>query len=147
MVKVIAALLTGAALGAGGVALARTAPDVGAEPTVKPLSAVDVTEELGGKPARATTFEVTFKPGAASAPHRHPGPIFGYVLEGEFEFQAGEEPLRRLKAGDTFYEPTMALHAVGRNPSEKEPTRVLAVLLHPRDAKQLVLPEPSPGGD
>ena len=147
MVKLFTALLTGAALGAGGVALARPAVDAGAGPTVKPLSAVDVTEKLGEEPARVTTFEVTFEPGAASPPHRHPGPIFGYVLEGEFEFQAGERPLRRLKAGETFYEPAMALHAVGRNPSAKETTRVLAVLLHPRDAKQLVIPEPPGGGN
>ena len=146
MAKAIAALLTGAALGAGGAALARPAADVGSEPTVKPLSAVDVKEKLAGEPARATTFEVTFAPGAASPPHRHPGPIFGYVLEGEFEFQAGGRPLRRLKAGETFYEPTMALHAVGRNPGAKETTRVLAVLLHPRDAEQLVIPEPPGGG-
>ena len=147
MVKVFVTLLTGAALGAGVVALARPAVHSGPEPIVKPLSAVDVNEKLGGEPARVTTFEVTFEPGAASPPHRHPGPIFGYVLEGEFEFQAGERPLRRLKAGETFYEPTMALHAVGRNPGAKATTRVLAVLLHPRDAKQLVIPEPPGGGN
>ena len=110
------------------------------------LSAVDVGEELNGKQARATTQEVTFEPGAASAPHRHPGPVFGYVLEGELEFQAGDAPARRLRAGDTFYEPAMVLHAVARNPSDKVRTRVLAVIIHPRESKALVVPEPARGG-
>ena len=50
--------------------------------------------------------------------------------------------MRKLKAGDTFYEPAMALHTVSRNPSDKVKTRVLAVLVHPRGAKELVIPEP-----
>ena len=130
----------------GALTLAQTGQGHGKGPTVKALSAVDVNEQLNGKPTRATTLEVTFEPGAASAPHRHPGPVFGYVLEGELEFQAGDAPVRRLKAGDTFYEPAMVLHAVSRNPSAKVRTRVLAVILHPRDAKALVIPEPAKGG-
>jgi quercetin dioxygenase-like cupin family protein len=104
---------------------------------------VDIDEEVSGKKAKATTFEVTVAPGVAGTPHRHPGPIFGYVLEGELEFAVGDEKVRTLKAGDTFYEPAMALHAVSRNPSNKVKTRVLAVLVHPRDAKELVIPEPA----
>ena len=111
-------------------------------PVVKVLSAVDAIEKLEGQATTATTFEVTFAPGVGGTPHRHPGPIFGYVAEGEWEFQAGDGPIQRLKAGDTFYESTMVLHAVSRNPSDKTQTRVIAVLLHRRDAKQLVIPEP-----
>jgi quercetin dioxygenase-like cupin family protein len=88
-------------------------------------------------------LEVTFGPGVASAPQRHPGPIFGYVLEGELEFAVGDEKVRKLKAGDTFHKPAMALHTVSRNPNDKAKTRVLAVLGHPRDAKELVIPEPA----
>ena len=147
MTRTILLLAAGAAIGVGGLTLAGTVPGHGKGPTVKTLSAVDVIEKLNGKPARATTLEVTFEPGAANAPHRHPGPVFGYVLEGELEFQAGDAPARRLKAGDTFYEPTMVLHAVSRNPSDKARMRVLAVVLHARDAKALVIPEPAKGGE
>jgi quercetin dioxygenase-like cupin family protein len=134
-------LTLAAALGMGGLTLAQTGHGHGTGPTVKTLSAVDMGEELNGKPTRATTQEVTFEPGAASAPHRHPGPVFGYVLEGELEFLAGDAPARRLRAGDTFYEPAMVLHAVARNPSDKARTRVLAVIIHPRESKALVVPE------
>jgi hypothetical protein len=47
-----------------------------------------------------------------------------------------------LKAGETFYEPTGCLHRVTKNPAAKGKTRVLAVILHPRDAKQVSIPEP-----
>jgi quercetin dioxygenase-like cupin family protein len=146
MTRTILTLAVGAAISVAGLTLAQTGHPHGKGPTVKTLSAIDVVEKLNGEPTRATTLEVTFEPGAASAPHRHPGPVFGYVLEGELEFQAGDAPARRLKAGDTFYEPSMVLHAVSRNPSEKARTRVLAVLLHGRDAKALVVPEPAKGG-
>ena len=62
------------------------------------------------------------------------------------EFQAGGAPARRLRAGDTFYEPAMVLHAVARNPSDKARTRVLVVIIHPRESKALVVPEPARGG-
>jgi quercetin dioxygenase-like cupin family protein len=142
MTRTMLTLAVGASIGMGGLTLAQTEHGHGKGPTVKTLSAVDVNEQLNGKPTRATTQEVTFEPGAASAPHRHPGPVFGYVLEGELEFQAGEAPAQKLKAGDTFYE-AMVLHAVARNPSAKARTRVLAVIIHPRDAGALVVPEPA----
>jgi len=135
-------LAAGAAIGMGGLTLAQTGHGYGKGPTVKTLSAVDTNEQLNGKPTRATTQEVTFAPGAASAPHHHPGPAFGYVLKGELEFQAGDAPVRKLKAGETFYEPAGVLHAVARNPSDKARSRVLAVMLHARDAKELVIREP-----
>jgi hypothetical protein len=45
------------------------------------------------------------------------------------------------KAGDTFYEPTGCLHLVSKNPSDKTTTRVLAVVVHPADVKEIVIPE------
>jgi hypothetical protein len=34
------------------------------------------------------------------------------------------------------------VHRVSKNPAAKGKTRVLAVVLHPRDAKQIAIPEP-----
>jgi quercetin dioxygenase-like cupin family protein len=67
------------------------------------------------------------EPGNGSAPHRHPGHhTFGYVLEGTYEVRIGDGPVRQLKAGEAFYEPPGALHAVSRNPS---PDKVLKYLV------------------
>jgi quercetin dioxygenase-like cupin family protein len=107
----------------------------------KVLSRREIAEKLDGKKARVTTVEVTLAPGQSSAPHRHPGPVFGYVIEGEYEWAIDDTPARTLKAGETFYEPTGCLHRVSKNPSDKNKTRVLAVVLHPEDVKEIVIPE------
>ena len=129
---------TGIVLAAGGLIAARHDEKHDA---VRTLAVRDIAEKLDGKKAKATTVEVTLGPGEASAPHRHPGPAFGYVLEGEYEWAIDDNPARILKAGDTFYEPTGCLHGVGRNPSKKDKARFIAVVLHPEDAKNLVIPE------
>ena len=108
---------------------------------VKVLSQKDITEKVDGKKTKATTVEVTLGPGESDAPHRHPGPGFGYVLEGEYEWAIDDHPAKTLKAGDTFYEPGGCLHRVSRNPSKKGNTRILALVLHPADVKDIVIPE------
>ena len=139
MKRILLAAVVGSAIGAGGLALAQHHGYRGPE-TVRTLSERDIIEKLDGKEARVTTQEVIFEPGQAGLPHRHAGPIFGYVLEGEFEFGLGDEPARTLKAGDTFYEQSGVVHRAARNPSTKTKTRVLAVILHPRDAKEITTP-------
>ena len=107
----------------------------------KVVSEKDIVEKIDGKDAKATTVELTMEPGQSSAPHRHPGPVFGYVIEGEYEWAIDDNKPKIFKAGDTFYEPTGCLHGIGRNPSTKDKTRFIAVVLHPEDAKDLVIPE------
>src|ERR1700739_2344745 len=108
---------------------------------VTQLSQRDIIEKLDGKAASATVVEVTFEPGQKDSPHRHTGPVFGYVLEGEYEHPLDDEPVKKYKAGDTFYEPSGSVHRVARNPSKTAQLRVLRVILHPRDAKEVTVPE------
>lgn len=138
MKRILIAAAVGAVIGAGGLALAQHGYQ-GPE-KVKTLSARDIKETIDGQKAQVTMQEVTFEPGQAGLPHRHAGPIFGYVLEGEFEFGLDEEPSKTLKAGETFYEPGGALHRAARNPSSKNKTKVLAVIVHARDAKETTTP-------
>ena len=42
-------------------------------------------------------------PGAP--PHRHSGPVFAYMVEGEIVFELEGEPERIIKAGESFWEP------------------------------------------
>jgi quercetin dioxygenase-like cupin family protein len=54
----------------------------------------------------AVTVVVEHPPGSAgSPPHRHSGPAFGYVLEGEMLFELEGEPPRVIRAGEAFWEP------------------------------------------
>src|SRR5215218_6474946 len=54
--------------------------------------------------------EVTFGPGAESTPHRHPGPVFGYVLEGELLTQVEGGQPSSYKVGEVFFEPAGHVH-------------------------------------
>jgi quercetin dioxygenase-like cupin family protein len=56
--------------------------------------------------SEARTVRVTLSPGDPGAPpHRHPGPLFGYVTEGEVLFELEGQPPKVLKAGDAVFEP------------------------------------------
>ena len=81
------------------------------------------------------------EPGNGSAPHRHPGHhTFGYVLEGTYEVKVGDGPVRQLKAGEAFYEPPGALHAVSRNPSPDKPLKYLIIQVTD-PSKPTIVPE------
>jgi quercetin dioxygenase-like cupin family protein len=67
--------------------------------------------------------------------------VFGYVLEGEYEHALNDDPVPTYEAGDTFYEPSGCVHRVTRNPRARAKTRLLAVILHPRDAELVTVPE------
>jgi quercetin dioxygenase-like cupin family protein len=91
----------------------------------KPIGAIDAAE--------ANLVRVDYPPGAASKPHRHPGPVLGYVLSGAIEFQVEGEPKRTLHAGNTFFEPAGKSHLISRNASTTEPASLIAYLLGPED--------------
>jgi quercetin dioxygenase-like cupin family protein len=139
MHRTFLALAACTAIGVGGMALAQHTGK--GQVKVTQLSQRDIIEKLDGKDARATVKEVTFEPGQKDSPHRHAGPVFGYVLEGEYEHAIDDEPVKTYKAGETFYEPSGSVHRVARNPSGKTRTRLLAVILHHRDAKDVTVPE------
>src|SRR5262245_60969433 len=100
------------ALVAGGMSLANPGEHGKGGDHVKLLSQRDIIEKLDGKKAKATMVEVTLAPGEVEAAHRHPGPAFGYILEGEYEWAIDNNKPKIFKAGDTFYEPTGCLHGV-----------------------------------
>ena len=139
MLRTFLALAVCAAIGVGGMTLAHHTGE--GHVKVTQLSQRDIIEKLDGKDARATVVEVTFEPGQEDTPHRHTGPVFGYVLEGEYEHAINDEPVKKYKAGETFYEPSGCVHRVARNPSNKTRTRLLAVVLHSRDSKETTIPE------
>jgi quercetin dioxygenase-like cupin family protein len=101
------------------------------------LTQREIVEKLDDKEASATVLEVTFGPGQQDTLHRHAGPVFGYVLEGEYDHAIDDEPVKTYKAGETFYEPTGCVHRVAANPSKEKSTRLLVVILHPREVKDV----------
>jgi quercetin dioxygenase-like cupin family protein len=56
--------------------------------------------------AHVMTALIEFPPGdPGTPPHRHSGPVFGYMLEGEMRFEIEGEPERVIRAGEAFWEP------------------------------------------
>lgn len=56
--------------------------------------------------AEVMTVVIEFPPGdPGTPPHRHSGPAFGYMLEGEMLFELEGEPERVIRTGEVFWEP------------------------------------------
>ncbi len=87
-------------------------------------------EPLNGPLAdyEAIWVEVSYAPGASSTMHQHPGPVFGFVLEGLFRFSVKGGPERLLEPGDTFFEPFDAIHQTSANAGDS-PVRLGVLML------------------
>src|SRR5262245_1680017 len=99
MRRSLLAIVSGA-IAAGGTTLAQHGGHGKGGAQVKVLSRKDIIEKLDGKKAKATIVEVTLKPGEVEPAHRHPGPAFGYVLEGEYQWAIDGNKPKIFKAGD-----------------------------------------------
>jgi quercetin dioxygenase-like cupin family protein len=64
--------------------------------------------------------------------HRHSGPVLGYVLEGKVRFGVDHGPERIVAAGETFFEPTGALHSTWGSADPNTPARVLVFMVVPK---------------
>src|SRR4051812_3228410 len=73
-------------------------------PVLQLLDQVSLPFDLGRPDVMSVTIEL--EPGSAgSPPHRHSGPVFAYLIEGELIFELEGEPQRVIKAGEAFWEP------------------------------------------
>ena len=127
-----------------GAALARPRDAAAQDTTSASPARVALTRalpQLDGHRLEATLVEVTYGPGQSSAPHRHPCPVIGYVLEGEYRTQSGAEPAAVYRAGQTFYEAPDAVHRVSANASADRPVRFLAYFVCDRQGP-LSVPAP-----
>lgn len=76
-----------------------------------------------------TMLTIELEPGSAGSPrHLHPGPVFGYVLEGDLLFQCEGTRQMVYREGDVFWEPGIDRpHLLAANPNPDRRTRFLAV--------------------
>src|SRR5262249_11744560 len=73
-------------------------------PKVQVLGRADSGFDVG--PADVVAVTIELEPGSPGAPaHRHPGPVFGWVVRGEVVFELEGEPERVVRTGDAFWEP------------------------------------------
>ena len=81
--------------------------------------------------AHAMTIVVEFPPGdRGNSPHRHSGPAFGYVLNGEMVFELEGVPARVVRAGEAFWEPGGdVIHYQDGNNRDDIPVRFTVTML------------------
>ena len=103
----------------------------------------DVHPPFVPKGAHAMTIIIEHPPGdPGTPPHRHSGPAFGYVLEGEMVFELEGEPARVVKAGEAFWEPGGdVIHYQNGNNRDDVPMRFVVTMLCAPGAPMLVLVE------
>ncbi|GGN55865.1 cupin [Streptomyces albiflavescens] len=91
--------------------------------------------------AEARTIRVTLPPGDLGAPpHRHPGPLFGYVTQGEILFELEGQPPRVLKAGDALFEPGGdVIHYQGANNLSDAQSQLVVTMFAPPGAPILTV--------
>lgn len=76
---------------------------------------------------------VALNPGPANGrDHRHPGPVLGYVLDGQVRFGVNHEPAQVVPAGATFFEDTGALHSTFASATANAGAHVLAFMVVPK---------------
>jgi quercetin dioxygenase-like cupin family protein len=81
--------------------------------------------------AHGMVVVIEFPPGdPGTPPHRHSGPVFGYVLDGEMLFEIEGEPERVVRAGEAFWEPGGdVIHYQDGNNRDDVPLRFTVTML------------------
>lgn len=99
-----------------------------------------MAQKFDGLPGRVTQIlSVEYAPGFEAVSHTHPGPLYGYVLEGSFTTEVEGQPLTSYSKGQAFYEPPGAVHRVSRNSSATEPLKLLIFIVS-EEGKPLAAP-------
>jgi quercetin dioxygenase-like cupin family protein len=123
-------------LGLAAASLLPVALDAQAPPAAPAASGELARFPLTGKfeGFDAVLFQLVIPPGRPSSGvgHRHPGPVVGYILEGQMRFGINNEAERVLSPGATFFEPDGAVHTTSASARTDGPTRALVFMLVPK---------------
>ena len=86
--------------------------------------------------------ELNMAPGQrpAAMGHRHPGPVLGYVVDGQVSFGINHQPAQVVPTGGTFFEPFGAVHTTNASASTTAPARGVVFMLVPKGSP-LTAPE------
>ena len=126
-----AALLPASLLNGGIAAQTAPQPPAPARPPTE-LARHALTGPLDGFEAVLVELNIPPGQGGSGPGHRHPGPVLGYVTEGQMRFAINHEPEQVLPAGRTFFEPSGAVHTTAGSARTDGPTRVLVFMVVPK---------------
>jgi quercetin dioxygenase-like cupin family protein len=77
---------------------------------------------------QVTVTQITYPPGHVGTPHRHPGFVLAYVLEGEVVAKISDSAEATYGPGQMFYEHPGSTHEVSKNASGTKPAKFLAFI-------------------
>lgn len=144
-ISLIIALLAIAA--ATGSTLARTQISSSSSTSRARIALSHALPQLDGRHLKISVVEVSYPPGASSAPHSHPCPVIGYIVEGTIRTQVEDEPEMVYRAGESFYEAPNGVHLISGNASDKEPAKLIAYFTCDRETPlSVAVPETQPNG-
>ncbi|HEY1084165.1 MAG TPA: cupin domain-containing protein [Prosthecobacter sp.] len=116
------------------LAFALTSAAPAADPSPVDISVIFKKAHPEAADKEVVVKRIELQPGASAPPHMHPGMITGYVVSGSLEFQLKGEPVQKLKAGDTFFEPPGSHHILAKNPDPSAKTLIIAFVINPKGA-------------
>jgi quercetin dioxygenase-like cupin family protein len=126
---VVSAVATYSAMTFVASSRAQSAP----APTQRTEVMTQALADVPGREVRITLLDLM--PGHASPPHRHPNHhVFGFIVDGTYEWKIDDGTVKTFKPGQAFYEPPGVLHAVSRNASADARAKLVVFMV--ADAKQ-----------
>ena len=133
----VPAALAALVLAALWIAAPLTAPAPQPEPAAPRRSGELARYPLSGplEGFDAVLVELHFAPGVSAPDHRHPGPIVGYVVDGQMRTAINHEQDQIVPAGGTFFEPFGALHTTFASASPDVPVHAVAFLVVPTGSR------------
>jgi len=94
---------------------------------------------------RMLVARITVPPGARFPWHTHPGPVIVHVVEGDLVYQQASDCVERpYRAAEAFLDPGNEVHTAW-NPSEDEPTVLVAVFHGVAEGAAPTIPEADQG--
>ena len=120
-----------------GLAVASLLPGDSDAQTAAPRPAAELARHALTGPLEGfevVLVELNIPPGSRSAGpgHRHPGPVLGYVVEGQMRFAIDNQAEQVLPVGGTFFEPSGAVHTTNGSARTDGPTRAVVFMLMPK---------------
>jgi quercetin dioxygenase-like cupin family protein len=92
-----------------------------------------VRRDLGVPGQEVIQVRVDFQPGAYAPDHVHPGEEVAYVLAGTLEYRVEGGPPVTLRAGETLFIPTGAVHSA-RNTGDEEASELATYIVRKGEA-------------
>lgn len=107
--------------------------------TITDLACVDPPEIAPG--SHVMTQRIVLPPADQGAgPHRHSGPVFGYVLEGRILFELEGEAPYHIEAGQAFWEPGgEVVHYLAANALPDQQSSFLAICVCAPDVPMITM--------